>query len=184
MGGHAAGDLDRGRVFRVAPPGKRYEVPAIDLKTAEGAVAALQSPNSATRYLAWTALQTMGADAEKSLVALWKQSDNPRMRARALWVLGKMPGKGPAYVQEAIRDQDADLRCVGVRLARQLNVDLIPVVASLVADPSAAVLRECAIALRFSNSADAPKHWAALAKRFDGNDRWYLESLGIGAERQ
>ncbi|MFM2096076.1 MAG: hypothetical protein RIS70_3200, partial [Planctomycetota bacterium] len=183
VGGHAAGDLDRGRVFRVAPPGKRYEVPAIDLKTAEGAVAALQSPNSSTRYLAWTALQGMGADAEKSLVALWKQSDNPRMRARALWVLGKMPGKGPAYVQEAIRDQDADLRCVGVRLARQLNVDLVPVVASLVSDPSAAVLRECAIALRFSNSADAPKHWAALAKRFDGNDRWYLESLGIGAER-
>ena len=56
MGGHAAGDHDlgimRGRVYRVAPPGAKYIVPKVDVTTAVGAVAALQSPNNATRYLA------------------------------------------------------------------------------------------------------------------------------------
>jgi hypothetical protein len=45
------------------------------------------------------------------------------------------------------------------------------------------VRRECAIALRHSQSPEAPKLWAALARRHDGKDRWYLEALGVGADR-
>ena len=44
--------------------------------------------------------------------------------------------------------------------------------------------RECAIALRHHKSPDAPALWADLAAQYDGQDRWYLESLGIGADRQ
>jgi putative heme-binding domain-containing protein len=43
------------------------------------------------------------------------------------------------------------------------------------------VLRELAIALREDTSKEMPRYWAQLVQRFDGNDRWYLEALGIAA---
>jgi len=58
VGGHAQGDIDRGRVFRVAPPGVKYTVPKQDFTTIEGNIEALKSPNDATRYIAWTNLHT------------------------------------------------------------------------------------------------------------------------------
>src|SRR5205085_11721117 len=56
VGGHAQRDLDRGRVFRVAPKGSKYSVPKLDLTTLEGAAEALKSPNLSTRYVAYTKL--------------------------------------------------------------------------------------------------------------------------------
>src|SRR5262249_19883827 len=50
--------------------------------------------------------------------------------------------------------------------------------------PAAEVRRECAIALRHLKDARAADLWARLAQRHDGKDRWYLEALGIGADRQ
>jgi hypothetical protein len=38
--------------------------------------------------------------------------------------------------------------------------------------------------LRHNTSAEAPHLWAALAEQYDGQDRWYLEALGIGADQQ
>jgi hypothetical protein len=57
-------------------------------------------------------------------------------------------------------------------------------VARLVDDPSPHVRRECALALRHHSSGQAPRLWAQLAARHDGQDRWYLEALGIGADKQ
>ena len=51
VGGHAMGDIQRGRIFRVAPPKTPYKVPQTELGRPSGAVKALQSPNHATRYL-------------------------------------------------------------------------------------------------------------------------------------
>jgi hypothetical protein len=51
-------------------------------------------------------------------------------------------------------------------------------------DPSPQVRRECAIALRHDPAADAAWLWAELARQYDGKDRWYLEALGIGEDRQ
>src|SRR5205823_2971632 len=70
----------------------------------------------------------------------------------------------------------------GVRIARELKMDVIPIVRQLVNDSSAAVRRDCAIALRHSKSPDAADLWADLAMKHDGQDRWYLEALGIGAD--
>src|SRR6185436_16458893 len=75
VGGHATGDKPmasvRGRVYRVAPPGHKYEIPKLDLSSPAGACAALSSPNLATRYLGWTKLHEMGKDAEPELVKMW-----------------------------------------------------------------------------------------------------------------
>ncbi len=183
VGGHGAGDLDKGRVYRVAPPGKAYKVPKFDFETATGAAEALKNPNFAVRYLAWTALHEMGAEAEPALLKLWN-GDHPVFRARALWLLGKIEGKSDSYIAKAIADSDPDIRVTGVRLARQESSDLVAVIRKLVGDEAPEVRRECAIALRHLDSAEMPRLWAKLAEQHDGKDRWYLEALGIGADKR
>ena len=181
VGGHAMGDLTRGRLFRVAAHGQgEYATPKFDFDTAAGAVVALKNPNLSVRSLAWTSLHAMGEQAEEELLGLW-ESDNPRFRARALWLLGKIKGQEKKYVELAITDNDPNIRITGLRLARQLKLDLSLVLDRLVHDSSPAVRRECAIALRHGKTSDMPEYWATLAQQFDGQDRWYLEALGIGA---
>src|SRR5690606_11729641 len=97
----------------------------------------------------------------------------------AIWLLGKLDGHGEEAVAIATKDGDPDLRIVGIRLARQLGLDVTKL--NLAKDSAPEVRRELAIALRHSKSPDAPKVWAELAARHDGKDRWYLEALGIGA---
>ncbi|MCA9213079.1 MAG: NPCBM/NEW2 domain-containing protein [Planctomycetales bacterium] len=184
VGGHAMGDLDRGRLFRVVPKDHdgSYKVAKFDYDSVEGAVAALQNPNNAVRFRAWTSLHNMGEKAEAALTKLW-QSDDARMRARALWLLGKIEGRGQHYVDVAIGDSDSNIRIAGLRLARQLSdVSNIETVEKLVDDSSPQVRRECAVALRHETHDLKPTLWAKLASQHDGNDRWYLEALGIGAE--
>jgi putative membrane-bound dehydrogenase-like protein len=187
VGGHAAGDHDlnimRGRVYRVAPKGSKYTVPKVDLSTPKGAVAALQSPNHETRYLAWTALNVMGKGAQRDLNTLAKEGNEPRMRARALQLLARIQGNEKSTVDSMLKDKDADIRITGLRTARELKMDVVPLVAKLVKDSSAQVRRECAIALRHQTSPEAPKLWAQLASQHDGKDRWYLEALGIGMDK-
>ncbi len=181
VGGHNMRDLDRGRLFLVAPEGHKYHVPKTDLTTLAGAAEALKSPNEATRYLAWNKLHEAGAEAEKPLLSLWN-SDNPVNRARALWLLGKIKGKGQHYVDAAIADKDSDIRITGIRLARQNGTDLLSACEKLSKDSSAQVRREVAIALRGNPTSKAASIWAELASQHDGIDRWYLEALGISAE--
>jgi putative membrane-bound dehydrogenase-like protein len=188
VGGHDMGDRDpdtmTGRVYRLAPPGVKPSVPKLDLRTAAGCVKALQSPNLSTRYLAWTASKAMPGSAEKELMKVWKGGLDPRMRARALFLLAQKSESATELVALALKDRDPDLRITGLRIASEHNLDVIPFVKSLVDDPSPQVRRECAIALRHNPSPWAPDLWAALARQHEGRDRWYLEALGIGADRQ
>lgn len=183
-------DTMSGRVYRIAPPGHKPVVPKLDLTTPAGAVAALQSPNMATRYLAWTALHDMQGRAERALNRLWadgifrNNAHDPLQRARALWLLAQIKGKEKKYVEQALKHENEDFRIVGLRLARQLKLDLIPYLRQLAKDPSPQVRREVAIALRHHKSPEAPALWATLAAQHDGQDRWYLEALGIGADQQ
>ena len=187
VGGHFMADQKletmTGRIYRVAPKGNRPAVPKLDLKSAKGAVAALRSPNHETRYLAWNALHEMGGKASKELKKVWNGTE-PRQRARALQLLARIKGNELKQVSEALKDTDSDIRVAGLRLARELGLDLIAVAGPLVDDPSPQVRREVAIALRGSSAPAAPALWAKLAARHDGKDRWYLEALGIGADRQ
>ncbi len=221
VGGHRMGDADKGRLFRVAPPKTAYKVAPVDVSTVEGAIAALKSPNLVTRYLGWTALREMGDKAEAALVVmaklpakkpgeprnLKKDDPNPRLRARAMWLLSKIKDKGLVHVSDALHDPNPDIRVAAIRAGRQLvhagagNVTVETdvgekrlavtfeemVIRSQLGDvltdrPIAPeTLREVAIALHLSKSSSKPLYWAELASRHDGKDRWYLEALGIGA---
>jgi putative membrane-bound dehydrogenase-like protein len=184
VGGHQAGDLDQGRIYRLAPPDNSYTIPDIDLITTSGAIEALQNPNLSVRYQAWQKLHSLETEAEKELAGLFKNHKNPRIRARALWLLTKLPNIGEKYVEAAIQDPVPDIRIVGLRAARQLKLDLIPYLKILADDAEVQVRREAAIALRNLPSPEAAEIWAQLAMKHDGNDRWYLEALGIGADNQ
>jgi hypothetical protein len=200
VGGHAAGDLERGRLFRVTPSGhKGYKPPKYDFSAAAGAVEALKSPNYATRYVAWQALHGMGDDARAALTAMAEDA-NPRFRARALWLLGKTasePKQAINAFMECVTDQDPDLWPTGMRMARQTldsGYQLGIVRSALsrhVGDPRWA--RELSILIRdLTHQRDLTPDdaerlagaWATLASWYDGNDRWLLEALGIAADRQ
>jgi putative membrane-bound dehydrogenase-like protein len=187
VGGHYMADQKletmTGRVYRIAPKGKQGTVPKLDVSSAAGCTQALQSPNQATRYLAWTRLHHLGAAAESELNTLW-HNDNPRYRARALQLLGRLPETGHRYLDQAIRDSNPNIKIAALRIAQAENVDLLGYVQACSKDSSAQVRRECALCLRHNNSDEMPKLWATLAERYDGQDRWYLEALGIGADQQ
>lgn len=187
VGGHYMADQKvesmTGRIYRVAPAGNRPAIPALDLATPRGATAALTSPNLATRYLAWQALQGFGPAAEPALLALW-EGPNPRHRARALHLLARLPGREAHFVATALKDRDSDLRITGLRIARERKLDLLPLLRDLVHDSHPQVRREGAIALRHHPAPEAATLWTTLARQHDGRDRWYLEALGIGADRQ
>lgn len=184
VGGHQVGDLGRGRIYRVAPSNTPYHVPEFNLNSIPGAIEALQNPNLSVRYHAWQKLNSLGEEAEEELVRLFNTHENPRIRARALWLLSKIPAKGESHVAAAIQNPDADIRIVGLRAARQLKIDLLPHLQALVKDADVRVRREAAIALRNWKSPEAAGLWVQLANQHDGHDRWYLEALGIGAEGQ
>lgn len=181
VGGHQMGDLDRGRLYRLAPPNSKYAVAPLELKSPEQASTALTSPNQSTRYLAWQALQGFGQSAKPALQKL-ATSEDPRMRARALWALAKLTSEGSSIVSKALSDKDENIRCLGIRLARQLKQPIESFAKTVISDVSPAVRRELAIALRFDNSSAAAETWAELALQHNERDRWYLEALGIGAD--
>lgn len=184
VGGHGMGDLEHGRIYRVAPAAAlgKYSIVAPDFSTPEGAAAALLNPNEATRYLAWQALAKAGDAAKPALEKIYNEHANPRFRARALWALGKLTGQGAAVVASALKDKDEDIRITGLRLARQLKLDLVALTTPLVADSSPAVRREALTSLRFIKSPEAAKVWAQLAAKHDGKDRWYLAAIHSSAQ--
>jgi hypothetical protein len=184
VGGHNMRDLDRGRLFRVTPKGhKGYKPPKLDFKSTDGLIAAIKNPNHAVRYVAWVELHKKQNGAKPALLKL-VGADNPRFRARALWLLSQIKDNQKATVGMALKDKDDNIRGMALRIARQHKLDVIPLISELSGDGSALVRRECLIALRHNKSKDAPALWAMLASAHDGKDRWYLEALGLAADKQ
>jgi len=183
VGGHNQQDAERGRIFRVAPPGAKYNAPTFDFATPAGCLRALESPNLEARYRAFTSLVAMGDKSHHPLEEMAEKTDNPRLKARALWALSKLPGEGEEAVELATADKNPDLRITGIRIARQLGLELMEI-AAFAKDPAPEVRRELAIALRHNKSPNTANLWADLALQYDGQDRWYLEALGIAADKQ
>jgi putative heme-binding domain-containing protein len=180
VGGHQAGDIDKGRIYRVAPPDTDYKIQSFDISSPETAASALINPNTDIRYRAWVALKTFGNKAEPALLKLW-QSGNARHRAQALWLLAGLDNKRNEYLQQAIEDEDPNIRITGIRVARQIKKDFLSLISGLTNDPSIQVRREVVLALRGIGTNQAADLWSTMALQYDGKDRWYLEALGIGA---
>jgi putative membrane-bound dehydrogenase-like protein len=192
VGGHNMGDHDaktiRGRLYRVAPKDSKYAVKAPDFSTPESCATALKSPNRATQYVAARSLEAFGAKAQLALRGLAMDA-NPRLRARAMEVAANIPSLAVEAIKVGLTDADSDLRVAAVRLSSTLSrygvLDTSPLentpglAQKLIQDASPQVRREIVLTL-YAGKEIAPM-WAALARQYDGQDRWYLEALGIGA---
>ena len=195
VGGHRMQDPGRGRLYRVVSKSNTSEIIKAlpDFETPDGAVAALCSPNQATRYLATQALTKLGDSSIAPLLKLAANRERPWLAARAMWVLSAMNLDRPVVEQillQAASDESESIRALVVRIASQHadssfarkiwdSVNL--------ADPSSHVRAELAISLShrttgFMDPAERAKKWSAIAETFQSGDRWLLEALGIGAE--
>jgi putative membrane-bound dehydrogenase-like protein len=191
VGGHAMGDNQpgkiMGRVYRVALP-NLAKASAPDFSTVEGAAKALRSPNRATQYAAYTALNAAGAKAVPALEEMAKDQ-NPRMRARAMGFLARTKGSEIKALRAGLADPDENVRMAAIRFATTLDrskvIDIKPLeddselLGKLLRD-TPGVRRQLALSLYRSNKG-IEKVWADLAVQHDGKDRWNLEALGIGA---
>ena len=181
VGGHRQGDVDRGRLFRIAPVGSVWRHPSFEFDTIDGAIDGLLSCNRDARYLGWQKLAAAGADAENQLQQVFREHTNPRFRARILWLLARLEGRTEHYLSMAAGDANPNIRTVALRLARQLQVSLPEIIQRLSDDESPAVRRACAIALCNLPPDSRATLWAPLARSFPPHDRWFLEALGIAA---
>ncbi len=180
VGGHNMQDIEKGRIYRLAPAGHVRSIPQLDLETDEGLAAAFGSPNQATRARAYQELQLRGNDAREMLLAIWR-SPYVTMRARALWLAAPMGAAGEAALEEALADADPRFRVLGLRAAQFHGMDAVGRARALTRDPSPHVRREAALLLRGLDPADRVEPWLELAAGYDGQDRWYLETLRIAA---
>lgn len=179
VGGHQAGDQTKGRIYRIAPKGHAYRVPKLDLTTPAGALAALNSPNLATRYLGYQKLKQLSL---AGLEEAYATEQNPRLKARALWLLIQGT-KGTSYLEKAIQDSNPDFRMLAIRAMKRMPFTLwLAHAQKLQNDANPQVRRELAIALRHISAPEADAIWTKLALQYEVGDRWYLEALGIGAD--
>ena len=183
VGGHKMDDIDRGRIYRIAPKGLDYDVPTFDFSSVNGLLSAFENANQSVRYLAWQGLIERGVEAIPGLKSLWEAKDL-RLRARALWLLTIIDSENTDYLDEALADQNEDIRITAIRIIKnRFPNSLSTTIYNLIEDPSSAVKRELALALRDIGNEQAAQLWARLAHQYEGSDRWYLEALGIGADR-
>src|SRR5690606_26919054 len=128
-------------------------------------------------FKTFMALEAKGGEAKEALEKLYESEDS-RMKARAFWLLTKLPN-GNEYIQKAASDDDENIRVAAVRASRINSMDDTNFLLTMAADPSARVGREVAVAIRYQ---DRPAVWLRPAECYKPGDRWYLEALGIAAE--
>jgi len=204
VGGHAFKDQTTGRIYRIVPKGAKPESPRYDFASIPGLIDALKSPVVATRDTARRLLVERGKhEPEPVVVALMKvyTFGDPVFQARALWALSEISGDKVAEV--ALKDPDPRIREQAVRMlgrdvSRNAKVEYtkadaktelaaskhLKALLPLASDPDAGVRRELILALRDLPTKDAGDALKTLTRAWDGQDRWYLEALGLALERR
>ena len=181
VGGH--GDLDdtlSGAIYRVAPKGFKPEVPKYDIDNSAAHASALLSPAINVRAIAASKLRESG-EFYVNEVSTLLEKENPYFRARAVWVLSEMGEAGLRQVRRQLNSDDEQTRVVAYRALRRQGKGLIRLSKRMAKDPSPALRREVALAMRDIPFARAKEVLVEVAKGYDGSDRYYLEALGTGA---
>ena len=180
VGGHDdKDDTTSGAIYRIAPKGFKSALPVFDLGTTGGQISALRNPAVNVRAAGAAALAG-GGDAARNALEKLLTDENPYVRARAVWVLARLGGKGVDRVEAVIAGDDPALRIAAYRALRQAGRSLA-FAGKLSRDASPAVRREVALSMRDVPLAEARSVLLDLARGYDGKDRSYLEAWGIGA---
>jgi putative membrane-bound dehydrogenase-like protein len=182
VGGHQMQDsIGYGRIYRIVPKNKKLAAPKIDIGSTEGQIAALKSPAINVRNQGFERLREKGEAAVQPVRALLDDR-NPYIRARAVWLLAQLGAKGRAAVEEVLENPDVQLRATAYRALRQSNNDILPYATKMMNDTSPFVRREVAVSLRDWPYEKKKPLLVELIKKFDGEDRWYLEALGASLQ--
>jgi len=179
-GGHAALDSSfAGAIYRITPKGKKLTTPKIDVSTTAGQIAALKSPAVNVRALGFMKLRDAGA-ASIAPVAALLNDPNPYIRGRATFLLSQLGKDGIAKTEQQLQSADPMLRLAAFRALRRINHRVLEHAKILAHDPSPAVRRDVAIALRDVPLDNSRALLLTLAQGYDGQDRAYLEAWGTG----
>lgn len=182
VGGHRMIDsTGYGRIYRITPKGKTLSRPEIDLSTTQGQIAALKNPAVNIRNAGFGLLASQGAQAVDAVKEVLKDK-NPYHQARAIWLLSKMGNEGVQIVEQQLEADNPDLRLTAFRALRQVKSDILPFANKLSKDPSAAVRREVALAMRDMPLNQVENVLIELASHHDGDDRYYVEALGLAMD--
>lgn len=170
VGGHAMKDKKGyGRIYRIAPRNRKLKVPKIDLGTTSGQLLALKSPAVNVRYAGFEKLRAKGAKALKDLKTLLLEN-NPYHRARAIWLMVNLGTEGVEAVEELLADKNDDIRLTAFRALKSVKKEILPYAIKVSKDPSAAVRREAAIALRDIPYANCKNTLFTLIEKYPDND--------------
>ena len=182
VGGHGVGDQKaRGAIYRIVPEGTNPQPPEQNPSTLNGQLRLLKNPSPNVRAVGFYRLAERGPSAIPKVASLLEH-DNPYVAARAVWVLAHLGKKGLNRVEQLLQHESPRMRNAAFRALLQQGYNLRKHVRELVDDPSPAVRREVALALRdiaFEKKKDLLMY---LARKYNGEDRWYLEALGTAAE--
>ncbi len=182
VGGHQTHDsLAYGRIYRIAPKGKKLKTPVINLETTAGQVEAFRNPAINVRHLGYLALLKQGSVVTDKVSELLKDK-NPYIQARAIWLLAALGDEGRKKVVELLKDQNEATRIVSLRALRLYSNDIIPYLDQLKTDPSSAVRREVALALRDLPFEKTRSIYLDIIRQYEGNDSWYLNAVSLGLQ--
>ena len=181
VGGHGTRDNgSSGTIYRIAPKGFKSVVPKIDLSSVAGQIAALRSPSPNVRAGGFNRLKAAGDKVVDDVAALIADA-NPYVASRAVWLLAQLGDKGAALARKELGSADDTRRLVAFRALRAAGRDVFTLCESLAKDKSPAVRREVAIALRDFKTPAAIALLVTIAEQFDGQDRAYLEAIGLAS---
>ncbi len=181
VGGHLMRDsTGYGRIYRIAPKGKKLVAPRIDLTSTAGQIAALQSPAPNVRWLGFDKLRAQGEAARPAVEALLN-APNPYHRARAAFLLAQMGENGIQTVHQLLNHPDERLRVAAFRALRSQypGAALVLFAQKMARDASPFVRREVAQALRDMSWPTVQPLLPALLAGYDGSDAHYTEALGM-----
>lgn len=180
-GGHGTmDDSASGSIYRIAPKGAKLRAPSINYDTTEGQLAALQSPAQNVRNVGFHKLKAQSGKAVDAVAEVLASKD-PRIAARALWLLAQLGEDGVKKVEAKLSAGDETQRLVAYRALRAAGKDVLGHAAKLATDASPVVRAEVAVSLRDVPADKSVPLLAKIGDAFDGKDLSYLASFGIGS---
>jgi putative membrane-bound dehydrogenase-like protein len=184
---HMDSGRDRGRIWRLTPPGFTPPAPPrLGRATTAELVATLENPNAWWRETAQRLLyQRQDKTAIEPLRKLTKESKSPLARMHALWTLRGLGELKADDILGALRSDAAGLRIHGLRLAEGhlAETALAEQVRKLAGDPDAQVRFHVALSLGELHDAADTAPLLSIARRDAADPLTRIAVLSSAADR-
>jgi putative heme-binding domain-containing protein len=105
---------------------------------------------------------------------------NEFIQGRAIWLLAKLGSDGLKIVESQLDNQNPKIRVCAFRALRHENHRMLEHAGKMAKDSSPLIRGEVALAMRYVPFENARDILIEIAKRYDGQDRYYVEAFGIG----